>query len=183
MSGSFLRPALGILVSALALTGCGSDTTGRNGQEEQTVKVTPADALASLSPDAKAAVQAAMPGREIDEQSKGDTDCGGPDVLDGKNASKIIKGSDIEAVGDPSDGRPLTDVVAMAAAHLKSKGWEIDPRQRAAGDVTQTFKKAALAGAVHIKASSFRLASGKAVPILTATVLTDCLPNPGYQKG
>ncbi|KIZ15415.1 hypothetical protein SNA_28085 [Streptomyces natalensis ATCC 27448] len=123
-----------------------------------------------------------MPGVEVNEAGDSDINCGGPDFIDSKDASKIRSRVHYEVVGDTSDHRSPGELVDQAVGHLKSKGWKVERKTCAADDMSTTLSKTGVAGIASIAAKRFTLRSGKDVPILNILVMTDCLPNPDWKR-
>lgn len=167
--------------SALPGSGSGSEKKGdKSGPSYQ-------DAMDAMHPGVLAAMKPAMPDVEPEERSNGNTDCGGPDLTDGKDASKIKSSHIIDLIGPSSDRRSPEELLSGVVSRLTSQdGWQADERRviSPAGHpdgVVQHLKKPG-AGVVIITASPFRTTSGEIIPSLTANIVTDCLWNPKYQK-
>ncbi|UQA93735.1 hypothetical protein [Streptomyces halobius] len=150
------------------------------GSKEDT-GLTPEQAIAALRADPVAALKATMPGVEIDEDPGSDANCGGPDFVDSRDASKIYSAVSYEAVGDTSEHRSPSELANKAVDYLTDKGWKVKRRSHEGKERSATLSKHGVAGTAELLAWPSRLRSGKDVPILRANLVTDCLRNPDWK--
>ncbi|MGW5847055.1 hypothetical protein ACWFQ8_03645 [Streptomyces sp. NPDC055254] len=151
-------------------------------------KPTYQEALEAMLPSVEEAMRLAMPGIEPQQGSMGNADCGGPDLLDGKDASKQRATYNIDLTGLASDGRSPEELASGVVSRLKSQGgWTAGERQDGTPvgypDGVIKYLEKAGAGGVMIIAHPFKTTSGAVIPKLTAVIDTDCLRNPKYLQG
>ncbi|TSB16414.1 hypothetical protein [Streptomyces benahoarensis] len=142
---------------------------------------TPEQALAAARPDTVGALKAVMPGVEVDELGDSDINCGGSDLVDSKDASRVRSRITYEVVGDAFDRRSPGDLVGETVRRLERKGWKVEPSKRGADDVGKTLSRRGTEGEANVGATRFTLKSGKDVPILNVLVMTECLHNPHWE--
>ncbi|MGW0361889.1 hypothetical protein [Streptomyces sp. NPDC002990] len=189
-TGTIRKISYAVLVAA-ALSGCsmlpgsGSESGPEKGDA---TGPTYQEAMDAMLPGVRAAMQPAMPGIEPQEGGNGNTECGGPDYLDGKDASKIVSSHVISLTGPASDQRSPEELTNAVVSQLTSQGgWQVEQRGDNGlaghpGGVLKHVKKPG-AGTVLVSAYHFKTTSGEAIPKLYANVVTDCLRNPDWQKG
>ncbi|MGW2817734.1 hypothetical protein [Streptomyces sp. NPDC001415] len=185
---SLRKISMAVLI-ALAACGCsaisGSPGSGKKTSSKSQAGPTYQQAMEALYPDVLSAMKATMPGIRPDEYSGGTENCGGPDWIDSKDASKRTSSSYISLPGAPSDKRTPVALVDGVLQHLRGQGWTEDtqrPSNVAGSEVTKYAKKQGGNGFVIISTSPFKLASGEMIQTLVAQVVTDCLRNPDYNK-
>ena len=185
-TGSLRSLTLAVLTAgaaALTAAGCSAGSGGPGGASGPTYS----EAVDAMYPDVLSAMKAAMPQIQPEEYSDAPTDCGGPDVLDSKDASKRRASVYVRLPGDPSDTRTSTELVDKVVADLSGHGWQVQeskdttPTSDPAGSL-KYMTKPGVPGKVRISSAPFTLASGKVIQDLTANVLTDCLRNPDWRK-
>ncbi|WP_431043793.1 hypothetical protein ACQUSR_19140 [Streptomyces sp. P1-3] len=172
------------LAVLLAVGGCLPGSKGDKEQEDR--GPTYEQAMDALYPDAKKAVKATMPDGDIEEIAGGQTECGGPDIIDSKDASKLLANAAIRVPGKPEDKRSAARLVEEVVDSLRSQGWTIEPGQNTppghSDGVTRNARKPGVSGMVEVTAYPFRLTSGKISQTLIADVITGCLRNPKWNK-
>ncbi|MFJ3722034.1 hypothetical protein ACIPYQ_05605 [Streptomyces sp. NPDC090045] len=187
--GTIRKISCSVLVAA-ALSGCsvlpgsGSESGPKKGDESG---LTYQDALEAMLPGVRDAMKPAMPGVEPQEGLRSNADCGGPDLLDGKDASKVKSTFDVDLTGVAPDGRSPEELASGVVSRLVSQGeWKAGQRQ----DTTPVSKPDGVikyvdkpgAGSVMVIAYPFKTTSGAVIPKLSAVIVTDCLRNPKYMK-
>ena len=181
--------ALGLTLSLWAV-GCSALPEGDESdtkKKEEATGPTYDQAMDAMYPDALSAMKATMPQVEVEEIPGGQTNCGGLDVVDSKDASKLKASAAVRLPGDPSDKRSADTVVNEVVTHLRDKGWEIVSREPTTppghtDGVLKYMKKPGVSGIAEISSYPFRLTSGKISQTLNTKVITDCLRNPDWQK-
>ncbi|MFG2999292.1 hypothetical protein [Streptomyces sp. NPDC048340] len=145
------------------------------------------EALDAMLPGVREAMKPAMPEIEPQEELRGNADCGGPDVLDGKDASKVKSTFDVDLTGVASDGRSPEELASGVVSRLTGQGgWQAGQRP----DSTPVGKPDGVikyvdkpgSGTVMVIAYPFKTTSGAVIPKLSAVIETDCLRNPKYMK-
>ncbi|MEU7603090.1 hypothetical protein AB0B78_06280 [Streptomyces sp. NPDC040724] len=171
---------------AAALSGCsvlpgsGSESRPKKGDESG---LTYQDALEAMLPGVRDAMKPAMPGVEPQEGLRSNADCGGPDLLDGKDASKVKSTFDVDLTGAAPDGRSSEELASGVVSRLTAQeGWKVDRERKVAPAEVVEYVRKSGAGIVMISAYTFKTTSGEVIPKLTASIVTDCLRNPKYLK-
>ncbi|MCT9089160.1 hypothetical protein N4G70_09790 [Streptomyces sp. ASQP_92] len=179
------------IAALIAVVACGCSSASGNSGSGSGKKTgggpTYQQAMDALHPDVLDAIKATMPGIRPDEYSDGSRDCGGPDWIDSKDASKRSLTSYIRVPGAPSDKRTPAALVDSVVEHLRGKNWAEDPERTGSsnagdGSVTKYVKKTGGNGSAVVSATPFKLASGETSQTLVAQIVTDCLRNPDYHK-
>ncbi|MFJ4920132.1 hypothetical protein [Streptomyces sp. NPDC088725] len=186
-----LRTITPALLVVLAACGC-SATSGSSGSGKKTngrlSGPTYRQAMDAMYPDTLSAMKATMPAVRPEEDPGSTRDCGGADVLDGKDASRRIASAIISMPGDPSDTRTPATLVGSVANRLRGLGWRVEKRHETSpaghpdGVITH-LKNPGTRGTVSVSAYPFRLSSGKISQTLVANVDTDCLRNQASRNG
>ncbi|WP_263166677.1 hypothetical protein [Streptomyces sp. SCSIO ZS0520] len=175
------------LVSACSLGGGGESGSGDSGKKGS--GPTYRQAMDAMYPDALAATKAAVPGIEVEELPGGNTECGGADVLDGKDASKLRASAAIRIPLETSDTRTSRELVNAVADQLAKRQWRKDPSERTTppghedGALLQ-MKKSGVRGLIEITAFPTPEESGEkgeTWQTLLTNVITDCLRNPEWK--
>ncbi|MEV7525052.1 hypothetical protein [Streptomyces sp. NPDC091371] len=180
------------MLVAATLSGCsmlpGSGSGSGSEKKADGAGRTYQEAMDAMYPGVLDAMKPAMPGIEPDERGNGKTECGGPDFLDGKDASKLVASQVIDLTGPASDRRPPEELLDGVVSRLTIQdGWKaqerrvISPAGHPDGVTQQVMMPGS--GVVMISASPFRTTSGEIIPKLTANVVTDCLRNPAWRHG
>lgn len=165
------------------LPGSGSGSPKKGDEGGRTYQ----EAMDAMHPAVLEAMRPAMPGIEPQESSNGNSECGGPDLLDGKDGSKLVSSHVVSLIGPASDQRSPEELTGGVVSRLTSQeGWQLEQRSDSTldghpGGVLKYVKKPG-AGTVMISAYQFKTTSGEAVPKLYANIVTDCLRNPKWQK-
>ncbi|MBT2451338.1 hypothetical protein J7F03_30565 [Streptomyces sp. ISL-43] len=165
------------------LPGSGSESKEKGDEGGRTYQ----DAMDAMYPGVLDAMKPAMPGVEPQESSNGNSECGGPDLLDGKDGSKVVSSHVVSLIGLASDQRSPEELTSGVVSRLTSQeGWQLEQRSDSSlvghpGGVLKYVKKPGV-GTVMISAYQFKTTSGDAIPKLYANIVTDCLRNPEWQK-
>ncbi|WP_406348447.1 hypothetical protein OHA44_21345 [Streptomyces sp. NBC_00144] len=175
------------LLFVITAAGC-SSTSGSDRKPEPKVSgPSYHQAMDLMYPDALKAVKSTLPKEEVQEIPGGSTECGGPDFVDGKDASKLIATSTVRVGARPTEHRTPAELVAQVTALLQSKGWKAasglpttSPGEP--GSVRKQMVKPDVDGEVIVSAAPFRLTSGKISQTVTVQVVTGCLRNPAWHK-
>jgi hypothetical protein len=144
-----------------------------------------------MYPDALAATKAAVPDIEPEEVPGGHSGCGGLDVLDGKDASKVRASAAVVVPLPAKDHRSSRDLAQAVAAQLVKKGWQRDkdsgntPPGPDDDTVKIDLKKPGVQGHIAITATARPEdendpSKGKWHEV-TTDALTDCLRNPEWK--
>ncbi|MFF3977836.1 hypothetical protein ACWGNF_04640 [Streptomyces sp. NPDC055808] len=191
MGTAGLRKISMAVLIVLAACGCstaaGNPGSSKKSSGKSATGTTYQQAMDAMYPDVLSAMKATMPGIEPDEYSDGTRDCGGPDWIDSKDASKRTLSSYVRLPGAPSDKRTPTTLVETVLGHLRGQGWAEDPKRPGSssageGSVTKYVKKQGGHGTVVLSATPFKLTSGEVSQTLVAQLVTDCLRNPDFNK-
>ncbi|WP_328318168.1 hypothetical protein [Streptomyces sp. NBC_00388] len=175
------------LLVVITAAGCsGSPDSGRQ-VEPKVSGPSYHQAMDLMYPDALKAVKSTLPREEIQEVPGGNTECGGSDVVDGKDASKLIATSTVRVGTRPAEHRKSVALVDQVAARLKSMGWRAESGRPTTspgepGGVERQMKKPDVDGTAIISAAPFRLTSGKISQTVAVQVVTGCLRNPAWHK-
>ncbi|MFD9307490.1 hypothetical protein ACFWCB_33260 [Streptomyces sp. NPDC060048] len=186
-TGTIRKISCAVLVAAavsscsmLPGSGSGSPEKGDDGRTYQ-------DALDAMLPGVRDAMKPAMPDIEPAEGLRDNADCGGPDLTDGKDASKVKSTFDVDLTGVASDGRTPQELASGVVSRLtRQGGWTAGERPDTApvgkpdGVIKYVDKPGA--GTVMVIAYPFKTTSGAVIPKLSAVIVTDCLRNPKYMK-
>ncbi|WP_371537428.1 hypothetical protein OG217_21345 [Streptomyces sp. NBC_01023] len=175
------------LLVVITAAGCSSRPDSVRKPEPKVSGPSYHQAMDLMYPDALKAVKSSLPKEEVQEVPGGTTECGGSDVVDGKDASKLIATSTVRVGARPTEQRKPAALVGQVAARLQSTGWKPESGRPTTppgepGGVERQMKKPDVDGTAIVSAAPIRLTSGKISQTVAVQVVTGCLRNPAWHK-